>query len=1027
MHARHIQSYAAAFLALLLLPVAAPTANAGLDDRYRPALVTGDLLPAWTGTDSAEFRVYRWSGAAFEAIPFQFDDFVVRVFEAWPPTGVPEHEELTFDWDGEEDGTLDDDDELTAMPWDFGLEAPDAAWSGSGENRYQLSALDPLTGETRYAYVFIDPTGPLSPIDYVQGHVGAAGSFETDRYRIVYEDRWLLTEWRVKAELGGDGGDLIDRVKGRVGDPADPLETEEGWNESATLLGNIDGPVRAAREVLGAASGPHTTHVDIAYARHAERTVHLRLHAAPRIAFYFDLDPSVLPGEYDDDVDGPHVLDGVPHAHPEHFPDWSLATTPSGSLLVDFRELTEFPPDGPDGRTETYHVDDESLEDGTGEITGAHGNFGAQLWDIDDTNATPYVTQQLWVPMAPDTDPATFEEPEMFHNPVLVGTQLQQRPQGEPDDDGDGVPDVDDNCPAAENPQQLDADDDGVGDTCDPCPEDLLDDSDGDGSCDSADACAGFDDSLDADADGNPDDCDDCPADALDDSDGDGSCDSDDACPGFDDASDADGDGLADGCDACPLDAADDSDGDGSCDSEDSCPGFDDAADADADGVADGCDACPDDALDDSDGDTACDSDDRCPGFDDREDADLDSVPDGCDVCTGFDDAVDTDGDGVANGCEACPGFDDTVDGDGDGLADGCDGCPLDAANDADGDGHCADRDNCSGVPNADQADSDGDGRGDVCDACPGNVGDDSDGDGTCDSEDACPGFDDALDADADGSPDACDPCPADALDDSDGDGACDSDDACAGFNDAIDGDGDGVADGCDPCPADAGDDTDADGSCDSDDSCPGFDDLADADADGVADACDACPDDALDDTDGDGSCDSDDRCPGFDDRVDADADGVADGCDACPIDANDDSDADGHCDSGDNCPATPNADQADTDSDGIGDACQAVPVTLFVTRAGDDLLLSWTPGLAPFSVSSSEDPDRVSFTVLDDAVPVETYRLVASPTLPAIPWKRPSSTCRTTARCCRSTATLASACAGCRPRASPTPTGWWR
>jgi hypothetical protein len=596
-------------LGLLLLALfAGGEARANPDERYRPVIATGLQLASWDGLAGAEIRAYRWNGASFEPIPFQFDEFVVRVFEAWPPTGVPEHEETTFDFDGEEDGSLDGNDEVVLMPWDLGLKAPDAAWSGSGDDRYELSVLDPLTGENRFAYLFLDPDGDLSPVDYVTGHPEAAGSFDTDRYSITYTDRWLLTEFRAKAAAGGDGSDLIDRVKGRFGDPADPLETEEGWNASSTFLGDIDGPVRAAREILGAASGLHTTHVDIAYARHAERTVHLRLHEANRVVFYFDLDPSVLPGEYHDHEDGPLVLDGVPHPHAEHFPEWSLAKTPPGSLYVHFRELTDFPPQNDESRTETYHVDDETLDDASGDIAGAHGNFGAQLWDIGDTNESPYVTQQLWLPLASTVDPATFSEPDLLDNPLVVTPVRQPRPLGEPDDDADDIPNDNDNCADSSNPDQLDSDEDGLGDACDPCPEDFLDDSDGDGTCDSDDACNGFDDGDDADSDGNPDGCDPCPSDALDDSDGDGTCDSDDRCPGFDDARDTDSDGTADGCDLCPDDAADDSDGDGSCDSGDLCPGFDDTLDADTDGNPDDCDPCPADALDDSDGDGACDS-----------------------------------------------------------------------------------------------------------------------------------------------------------------------------------------------------------------------------------------------------------------------------------------------------------------------------------------------------------------------------------------------------------------------------------
>ncbi|MCH8087016.1 MAG: thrombospondin type 3 repeat-containing protein, partial [Chloroflexi bacterium] len=48
-----------------------------------------------------------------------------------------------------------------------------------------------------------------------------------------------------------------------------------------------------------------------------------------------------------------------------------------------------------------------------------------------------------------------------------------------PDADGDGVPDVIDNCPDVVNSDQADADDDGIGDVCDPTPNG---EEEGDGS-----------------------------------------------------------------------------------------------------------------------------------------------------------------------------------------------------------------------------------------------------------------------------------------------------------------------------------------------------------------------------------------------------------------------------------------------------------------------------------------------------------------------------------------------------------------
>jgi len=386
------------------------------------------------------------------------------------------------------------------------------------------------------------------------------------------------------------------------------------------------------------------------------------------------------------------------------------------------------------------------------------------------------------------------------------------------DTDGDATPDCLDTCPL--DPDD-DIDGDGVCGDVDPCPLDNPDDSDADGVCDSSDVCSGYDDSIDTDLDTVPDGCDPCPLDFYDDSDGDGVCDTDDACPGYNDLLDTDGDLVADGCDICPVDILDDSDGDGSCDSDDICPGFNDLTDTDSDTVPDGCDPCPLDAADDSDGDGTCDSDDICPGYSDAVDTDFDGTPDGCDVCP-VDPLDDSDGDGSCDSSDICPGYDDFVDTDGDLVPDGCDPCPLDAL-------------------------------------------DDSDGDGVCDSDDSCPGYDDSADRDGDTVPDDCDPCPDDIADDSDGDGICDSDDVCQGFDDNIDSDGDTIADGCDPCPVDSPDDIDGDGICTSEDLCP-EDPLNDEDSDGVCYSNDNCPtvkNPSQDDTDEDGigdECDPDDN-----------------------------------------------------------------------------------------------------------------------------------------------------------------------
>ena len=83
------------------------------------------------------------------------------------------------------------------------------------------------------------------------------------------------------------------------------------------------------------------------------------------------------------------------------------------------------------------------------------------------------------------------------------------------DTDGDGAPDVADNCPTTPNPGQQDADNDGVGNACDNCsgtPNPGQQDADSDALGDACDNCSSDSnpDQADIDGDGVGDVCDNC-------------------------------------------------------------------------------------------------------------------------------------------------------------------------------------------------------------------------------------------------------------------------------------------------------------------------------------------------------------------------------------------------------------------------------------------------------------------------------------------------------------------------------------
>ncbi|MCP3980221.1 MAG: hypothetical protein GY716_13025 [bacterium] len=653
-----------------------------------------------------------------------------------------------------------------------------------------------------------------------------------------------------------------------------------------------------------------------------------------------------------------------------------------------------------------------------------------------------------------DGTSSTFGSPNLYSSSTLLQdfTALRQvgltEPCGAADTDGDGLCDVEDNCPLISNADQLNRDGDGLGDVCDLCIDDPANDADEDGLCAQADNCP-----LDSNAN-------------QDDGDGDAVGDACDNCPSDSNPSqlDGDGDGLGDACDPCPVDFVNNPDGDGICSSVDNCPDHDNAGqeDIDGDGVGDACDPCPGDALDDADLDGTCDDVDNCPGLSnvDQADGDSDNIGDICDNCPGDSNSgqTDTDSDGLGDECDD--------DDDADRILDGDDNCPLvpnpdqldsggSSAGDAcdgddDGDTILDGDDNCPVTPNTNQNNIDSDGAGDACDCAPSNpsvgsvphVGSslrlDRTANGTLSwaesqwyAADVYRGTlelpwaynlvcleTDVLDGDA---IDAQDPVPGQTFyylvrgRNSCGDGPLGVDSSDTTIVETT---------SCTPAPGD----DDLDSIPDLQDNCPttNNNDQADSDADFVGSACDNCPDtvnpfqedidlddigDACDpDNDNDGVANGSDNCP-LDSNAsqsDFDLDGLGDACDPCtdvdgdglgnsgfdnaceldahPNDPENDADGDGVDVAIDNCPLDANAAQLDADGDGLGDVCDPCVDTPENDADGDGLCEGDCGGLEMSNINLLTPEGTV---LIEAGTPIKYLANVVSPEI-GMSWTQP-------------------------------------
>ncbi len=376
-----------------------------------PIVLTGSMFPDVTGDVIERMAVYRWDdiGQVFLLIPFQIDEKMDQVFN---PGTQFEITQTLFDVNGEEDGTLDSDDELVFLFQDAGPLAPlEADWpTGTSLIRHEIEVTNPdEPTDVRYVYLF-----SLSNWQVPSGYVNWAGTQSADisssSFELEYLDRWLLHGYRVNAPCGS-GLDLIDRLKTRTGVIGNPLtETEEMWNSTAIWLGGKVGPVRAIRSVRGAASAINTFHHDLVYNNLWEREVTLRVHPLGLITYYLDWLPQTGLTYYANDYPDGLTLDGDPNPGvPLTRADWELVRSPGGGLVM----LSYSLPSPYVDAINRYHLDDDSFDDSPSgayddEDDMAIGNIGLQAVNFTGDETTAVITRWRTYPLCSDTGDAVM-------------------------------------------------------------------------------------------------------------------------------------------------------------------------------------------------------------------------------------------------------------------------------------------------------------------------------------------------------------------------------------------------------------------------------------------------------------------------------------------------------------------------------------------------------------------------------------------------------------------------------------------
>ena len=172
--------------------------------------IQGRDLGDFAGKPISKMRLYVFKSGKFTPAPYQIDERDNN--DEWVFTQGPEK---TTD---DDNGQLDDNDEMAFMAHDLGDLAPSGAKPAGANSCYKISALDPVDNGAGFAYL-CDYDSPPSPskIDYVSHEVKVGMMWmmgTTYKIGTGTEDSFFDIISLKKAD-GKWGPDILDRYKTR--------------------------------------------------------------------------------------------------------------------------------------------------------------------------------------------------------------------------------------------------------------------------------------------------------------------------------------------------------------------------------------------------------------------------------------------------------------------------------------------------------------------------------------------------------------------------------------------------------------------------------------------------------------------------------------------------------------------------------------------------------------------------------------------------------------------------------------------